>query len=158
MAHVVDRLLAQLPGLKGTAEPPAGARRSSATEIRVGGTGRLVEPPTVPGLWGRVALGLILGIMMTGWPYFHGCGLPLFGYLFAVGAVLVAGGWAAVTAWKLQNSVAHILALVLLFWGMVLAADEVLPRTGYAAIVATWQCDVPDSGPSWMRWFAASPE
>ncbi len=154
MARVVDRLLAQLPGLQGPPDPsPDASRRYFTPESRtVVGAGR-VEPPTVIGLWGRVALGMTLGIMMTAWPYFRECGLPLFGYLCAVAAVVVAGGWIATTAWKLRNGLAHILALVLLFWGLVLTADLLLPRTGYAAMQATWQCGEPDSGPSWMRWF-----
>ena len=91
---------------------------------------------------------------MTAWPYFRECGLPLFGYLGALAAVVVAGGWIAVTAWKLRNGSAHILALVLLLWGLVLTADELLSRTSYAAVPATWMCVVPDTGPTWMRWFA----
>ena len=153
MARAVDRLLAQLPGLQGAPDPPARIR-PSAGEIRTVVAGRGIEPPTLIGLWGRVALGLALGTMMTGWPYFRECGLPLYGYLFAVAAVVVAGGWIAVTAWKLRNGVAHILALVLFFWGMALTMDVLLPRSGYAAAAATWQCGEPGSGPSWMRWFA----
>ena len=157
MARVVDRLLAQLPGLQSAADQ-APAIRASGGEFRtVSGTARL-EPPTIIGLWGRVVLGMALGIMMAAWPYFRECGLPLYGYLCAVAAVVVAGGWIAVTAWRLRNGVAHILALVLLFWGLVLGADELLSRTGYAAETATWQCVVPDSGPSWMRWFAPPAE
>ena len=152
MARAVDRLLAQLPGLQGAAEPANPVFRSSVGEIHVA-SGRYVEPPTLIGLWGRVALGIALGVMMTVWPYFRDCGLPLFGYLGAVAAVVVAGGWIAVTAWRLRSGVAHILALVLLFWGLALTADELLQRTGYAAASATWQCD-PGSGPAWMRWFA----
>lgn len=153
MDRVVDRLLAQLPGLQGASAPAAGGR-SSGGEIRVVSTGPFVDQPTLIGLWGRVALGVALGVMMTAWPYFRECGLPLFGYLTAVGMEIVAGGWIAVTAWKLRNAVAHVLALILLFWGLVLTADEVLPRTGYAAAATTWQCGDPGGGPSWMRWFA----
>jgi len=153
MARVVDRLLAQLPGLQGASDSALPVFRSSDGEIHVS-SGRQVEPPTLIGLWGRVALGITLGIMMTGWPYFRECGLPLYGYLFAVAAVVVAGGWIAVTAWTLRNGVAHVLALVVLFWGLVLVADVLLPRTDYAAASATWQCGEPGSGPSWMRWFA----
>ncbi len=153
MGREVDRLLAQLPGLQGAVAPAPTAFRSAAGEIRVSG-GRYVEPPTLIGLWGRVVLGLALGTMITSWPYFRECGLPLYGYLCAVVAVVVAGGWIAMTAWKLRNGVAHILALVLFFWGFVLTLDVLLPRTGYAAASATWQCGEPGSGPSWMRWFA----
>src|SRR5580765_3773082 len=102
MARVVDRLLAQLPGLQGAPDPAASpAFRSTTGEVRVSG-GRYVEPPTLIGLWGRVALGLGLGVMMTAWPYFRECGLPLYGYLFAVAAVVAAGGWTAMTAWHLR--------------------------------------------------------
>ena len=159
MARVVDRLLAQLPGLQGGHDPsPAAPHRSHIAENRTVVGGHSFEPPTQAGLWGRVALSTALGVMMTAWPYFRECGLPLFGYLFAVAAVVVAGGWIAVTAWKLRNGIAHILALVLLFWGLVLTADELLPRSGYAAAEAHWQCVVPESGPRWMRWFAAPGE
>ena len=155
MARVVDRLLAQLPGLQGAHEPsPGPMRRPVAAETRAVGGARGIEPPTLGGLWGRLTLGLALGVMMTGWPYFRECGLPLFGYLCAVGAVIVAGGWIGVTAWKLRNGLVHIVGLVLLFWGLVLTADELLPRTGYAAVRATWQCGEAGSEPSWMRWFA----
>jgi hypothetical protein len=94
--------------------------------------------------------------MMAAYPYFRECGLPLFGYLCAVVAVIVAGGWVAVLSWQMRNEVAHILSLTLILWGLVLAADLLLPRTGYAAVPASWQCDVPESGPSWMRWFRPS--
>jgi len=154
MDRVVDRLLAQLPGLQGASDPAPTASRSVSGEIRTVSSGLRFDEPTPMGLWGRVALGLVLGVMMTAWPYFRDCGLPLFGYLAAVGTVVVAGGWIAVSAWKLRNGVAHILALIILFWGLVLTADELLPRTGYAAAAATWGCGEPGSGPSWMRWFA----
>lgn len=153
MARVVDRLLAQLPGLQDAIQPAPPVFRSSTGEMRVA-SGRYVEPPTLIGLWGRVALGLTLGVMMTAWPYYRECGLPLFGYLSALVAVVVAGGWIAVTSWKLRNVIAHVLALVLVFWGLALTADELLSRTGYAAVQATWQCGEPGSGPAWMRWFA----
>ena len=92
--------------------------------------------------------------MMLGWPYFHECGLPLFGYLLALLSVMVAGTWTAIIAWQLRSPVAHIVSLLVLFWGFLLVSSEVLPRNGYAAVSANWQCRVPDAGPSWMRWFA----
>ncbi len=44
------------------------------------------------------------------------------------------------TSWKLRNAAAHILSLILFFWGIVLAAEQVLPRIGYAAERASWRC------------------
>jgi len=112
------------------------------------------ELPGTAGLWGRVTLALALGIMMTAYPYFRACGLPLFGYLCAVAAVVLAGGWVAVLSWQTRNELAHIISLVLILWGLVLTADAFLPRIGYAAVPSTWQCGEPGSGPAWMRWFA----
>lgn len=152
MSHVVDRLLAQLPGLQGATSPVAAGGRSSAAAMRPVVSGGRIEPPTLAGLWGRMALGVALGVMMTAWPYFRECGLPLFGYLAAVAAVVLAGGWLAVISWQLRSELAHILALLLLLWGLALTLDVLLPRTGYAAVPASWQCEA-GSGPAWMRWF-----
>jgi hypothetical protein len=96
--------------------------------------------------------------MMAAYPYFRECGLPLFGYLCAVAAVVLAGAWVAVLAWQMSNEVVHLGALLLILWGLVLTADVLLPRTGYAAIPASWQCGEPGSGPSWMRWFGPPTE
>jgi len=154
MSHVVDRLLAQLPGLQGSSRDYTPARGVTASAARNVTASSSFDPPSVVGLWSRVALGVSLGLMMLGWPYFRDCGLPLFGYLTAVFALLGAGVWTAVIAWDLRNPAAHIVSLLILLWGVVLVSSEVLPRTGYAAVTATWQCQVPDSSPSWMRWFA----
>jgi hypothetical protein len=94
------------------------------------------------GLWARVLLGVVLGAVLTQWPYARACGWPLITYLGAVATVLITGGWIAVAAWKQRAAVAHALSLILLFWGIVLAAEQLLPRIGYAAKVATWQCGV----------------
>jgi hypothetical protein len=94
--------------------------------------------------------------MMAAYPYFRECGLPLFGYLCAVVTMVLAGGWVAVLSWQIRNEFAHMLSLALILWGLVLAADVLLPRTGYAAVPATWQCGEPGSGPAWMRWFGPS--
>ena len=152
MSHVVDRLLAQLPGLQGASEPVSAANRSS-TGIRTVVGGRQITLPTPAGLWGRMALGMLLGVMITGWPYFRECGLPLFGYLAAVAAIVLAGGWIAVISWKLRSEAAHVLALLLVLWGFVLIMDVLLPRMGYAAEAASWRCGQEGSGPTWMRWF-----
>ena len=154
MSHVVDRLLAQLPGLHGASAEFTPARSSVATQARTISSSSSVNPPTVTGLWCRVALIVTLAIMMLAWPYFRDCGLPLFGYLSAVLALLAAGAWITVMSWQLRSAAAHTVSLLLLLWGLVLAASEILPRTGYAAASASWQCRAPAAGPSWMRWFA----
>jgi predicted anti-sigma-YlaC factor YlaD len=154
MSHVVDRLLAQLPGLHGGSNDYTPARGAGTPAARNVSVSMPFDPPTVTGLWSRIALSVTLGLMMLSWPYFRDCGLPLFGYLAAVLALVGAGVWTAVIAWELRHAAAHIVSLLILFWGVVLISSEVLSRTGYAAVSATWHCQVPDSGPSWMRWFA----
>jgi hypothetical protein len=154
MARVVDRLLAQLPGLQGASAATSSEGRTSSGEFRMVSVPRPSELPSLAGLWGRMTLALSLGVMMAAYPYFRECGLPLFGYLCAVVAVILAGGWVAVLSWQMRNAVTHVLSLVLILWGLVLTSDILLPRTGYAAIPATWQCGEPGSGPAWMRWFA----
>jgi hypothetical protein len=88
----------------------------------------------------RLLLGILLGGAMTQWPYAHGCDLPLLGYLGAVATVMLGGAWIAFAAWRLRSGLAHVLSLMLLFWGIVLAAEQVLPRIGYAAERASWLC------------------
>lgn len=150
MAHEVDRLLAKLEssGPRGaTTETMASDDASSVIPLRPklapvvsSADGPAVVPPLA--LWGRTTLALLLGAGMLLWPYPHGCGWPLCGYVAAVGVVLLSGGWVALTAWKSRNGVVHILALVLFFWGIVLAAEQILPRIGYAAVHATWLCHI----------------
>jgi hypothetical protein len=89
-----------------------------------------------------VLLGIALGAMMTQWPYPYQCDLPLLGYLGAVATVLVVGAALAFDSWRLRSGPAHVLSLILVFWGIVLAAEQVLPRIGYAADLASWRCPV----------------
>jgi hypothetical protein len=149
MEREVNRLLAQLahsgaetiaePRLNGGGTPAAqpGARPRSS-----GPTRPVVARPrwTAPALWGRVVLGIALGAAMILWPYPHACGWALLGYLGAVAAVLLAGAWIAFASWRMRNGVTHLVSLVLFYWGLVLAAEQVLPRIGYAEDPAAWMC------------------
>ena len=95
-----------------------------------------------------VYIGIVLGVALTQWPYAQSCGLPLFLYVAAVGALALAGGWAGVSAWNHRLGVAHNVSLVLVFWGIVLASEQILPRVGYARTEETWLCTGADG-----RWF-----
>lgn len=90
--------------------------------------------------WLRVVLGIVLAAAMTQWPYPHACGLNLFAYLGAVGVVVVAGIWSAVSSWYRRLSWAHTLSLLVTLWGLGLGAAIVLPRIGYARSAALWLC------------------
>jgi len=84
----------------------------------------------------------LLGVALTQWPYDANCGWSLYAYLAAMTTLLVTAGWAAVAAWRFRNGAAHAVALVVGFWGVVLAAEQILPRIGYAAATQTWRCRV----------------
>jgi hypothetical protein len=127
------------PGLQPTVEQralPAGARPAG--------------PAAVPhkhrpmAAWARLLLGLALGVGMLFWPYPARCGVWLGLYLVGV-TVLTAGGvWAAVWTWRHRTPRAHVLALLLVLEGLVLAGLQVLPKTGYArpdaGHPANWSC------------------
>jgi hypothetical protein len=140
LARDVDRLLAQLSG----GERPASAAPSISGPqpriTRVSSSRPSVSRTERVGLWARVALALILAVLITQWPYARACGWSLAGYLGAVAMVPVTGLWIAIVSWKLRSGATHVLAFLLLLWGMMLVAERVLPRVGYAAQQAAWSC------------------
>lgn len=149
MSAEVNRLLKQLPGadptLRGSgpsSRPVSGIRPGVVTAPGGAAVSERREPTARDklGVWLRVGLAVVAGAVMTQWPYAHPCGLSLYLYLAAVAAVIVAGGWGSVSSWKLRMGVAHVTSLMVIFWGVVLAAQQVLPRIGYAAAAATWRC------------------
>ncbi len=99
---------------------------------------------TTLGVMARLVLATALGAGMAFWPYSARCGAGLFGYLAAVGVLIAAGSWSAVWTWRHRSAKAHVLSLLLVLWGGTLAAQEVLPRIGYAipseAHPASWMC------------------
>ena len=90
----------------------------------------------------RLVLAVALGVGILFWPYDARCGLGLAGYLGAVVAVAGAGIWTSVWTWRHRAAKAHVLSLLLILWGGVLGAMEVLPRVGYAKDAArvAWMC------------------
>ena len=136
----VDRLLNQLPTHQEEQAAAAAAAPRRGPVVAPGAEPAKASPREWIGTWARVALGLLIGIGMTQWPYTHGCGLKLFIYLGGVLTVIVAGVWSSLSSWKRRLGVAHILSQGLVIWGLVLAAREILPRVGYAKQAATWFC------------------
>jgi hypothetical protein len=97
--------------------------------------------------WGplaRLLVALALGVAVGFWPYDSRCGAGLAYYLTAVGVTGIAGMWSAVSSWRRHWGVGHVLSLLVFAWATVLAAREVLPKTGYAvaseAHPAAWSC------------------
>jgi uncharacterized membrane protein len=81
-----------------------------------------------------------MGLAVLQWPYGRSCGLPLVAYLGVVAFIVMTALWAGVHTWKTRLPAGHTISLALLAWGAVLAASEILPRTGYARQQAAWAC------------------
>ncbi|MGQ0646017.1 MAG: hypothetical protein ACT4P7_00510 [Gemmatimonadaceae bacterium] len=80
----------------------------------------------------RLVLASALGVGILFWPYGSRCGFALFGYLASAGLISMAGVWSAIWTWRHRSARGHLLSLLLVLWGALLAANEVLPRIGYA--------------------------
>ena len=93
----------------------------------------------------RLVLAVALGVGIVFWPYGTRCGLPLIGYLASAGLISVAGIWSAVWTWRHRSARGHMLSLALTIWGALVAANQILPRIGYArpteATPAVWLCE-----------------
>jgi hypothetical protein len=96
------------------------------------------------GAFARLLLAVALGVGVAFWPYPVRCGLLLAGYLAAVAAVIGAGVWSSIWTWRHRTAKAHVLSLLIVLWGIVLGAQQVLPRvpwpTGATSPVLTWLC------------------
>ena len=125
------------------APAPAGAApvaRASAPAAPIG-----MAPATSGfGVYARLTLAVAVGVGIIFWPYAARCGVPLMGYLGAVATVIISGFWSAVWTWRHRAARAHLLSLLVVVWGLVLAGIDILPRTGYAipteAHPAGWSC------------------
>lgn len=124
-------------------EPTAAdVRQARLTEERE--QRRRDEASDAVGAWARLLLVAALAGALSFWPYARGCGVGLYGYLGAVGAVVVGGIWVGIYSWQRQAPRAHAAAFVMVLCAATLVAIEVLPRVGYAkpdpARPATWSC------------------
>jgi len=141
----IDKHIASLPDDKLLPEPPTQSPRATPTAT-LPASGAPAEPrkTTTFGVFGRLLLAVALGVSMLFWPYPARCGFGLFGYLAAVVTVVAAGIWSAGWTWRHRSGPAHVLALLLVLWGLVLGGMEVLPRIGYATPnaghPAQWTC------------------
>ena len=128
---------ALFPTKKGEPTSPRAAAEKAATLETQRTTSTL-------GVFARLALSVALGVGILFWPYDARCGAGLAGYLVAVSAVVGSGLWSAIWTWRHRSGRGHTLSLLLILWGLVLGAMEVLPRTGYAKTdplhPATWAC------------------
>jgi hypothetical protein len=91
----------------------------------------------------RMALVLALSVAIVFWPYYARCGWELSGYFAAITTVALGGLWIAALSWHHRMPVTHALSMIVVVWGMAMAAREILPRAGYAkpdAMRTSWRC------------------
>lgn len=141
----VDKLLAKLPEADptlGRAVPTARPAQGGFPTVRTTGGTRIVAAT-----WGRLGLGLLLGVGMLVWPYSHVCGAKLLFYGIGVFTLTVSGVWSAFASWKYRKGFAHLLSILLIIWGLILVMGVVLPRIGYAGQEAVWFCPEPAPKP-----------
>jgi hypothetical protein len=135
----IDRQLASIPdeSLVPASAPKAPGERAPGAKAPPTGT-------TTVGVFARLTLALVLGVAIVFWPYSARCGLGLAGYLGAVVTLITAGVWSAVWTWRHRAAKGHVLALLLVLWGLALASADALPRVGWAKASvehpARWTC------------------
>jgi hypothetical protein len=134
----IDR---QLEQVSDQALIPAPANATPAQKVEV--VARR-EKTNTTGAVLRLLLAVALGVGMAFWPYETRCGAGVAAYLFATAVLTGAGVWSAFWSWRHRTARAHVLSLLIVLWGIVLATQEILPRTGYARPTlerpAGWLC------------------
>jgi hypothetical protein len=121
-----------------------GSPKAAATPAERGVIEKARRETSSFGVFARLLLSVALGVGIVFWPYGARCGLGLAAYLGAVGVVVASGVWSAIWTFRHRAGRAHTLSLLLILWGLVLGAIEVLPRVGYATPTpghpAIWSC------------------
>jgi len=102
--------------------------------------------------WGQLTVAIAAGASLWFWPWATRCGLNAMTFTAATGAVTALGLWSAVGSWRHRQGLAHVLSFIVMVWGLVLGAREVLPRMGYAIPTverpAEWGCEASTSLPA----------
>ena len=102
--------------------------------------------------WVKVSIAVAAAAGLMFWPWPARCGPPLLGFTAATGAVALLGVWSAIGTWRHRLGLAHVASLLVIVWGMLLGAREILPRVGYATPTADralgWSCDALPQAPA----------
>ena len=142
----IDKVIAKQGGAPAPAAQKGGAvARREATGAPAAARGPSPSRRGAAVAWFWTLLAVALAAVLPLWPYNKACGLGLALFLGATGVAGLAGLFGAVASWSNRRSFAHTLSLLALAWAGVIAAREVLARTGYAAETGTWRCE---SGPA----------
>ncbi|MFI5245695.1 MAG: hypothetical protein ACHQQR_10745 [Gemmatimonadales bacterium] len=108
---------------------PSKAAKSPAERAQVE---NVQQATSTLGVFARLALAIALGVGIVFWPYPARCGPWMVAYLGAVATLVTAGVWSSIWTWRHRAAKGHTLSLLLILWGLVLGAVDVLPRIGYA--------------------------
>ena len=96
--------------------------------------------------WLWTVLAVVLGIALLLWPYEKSCGIRLIFFLGAALLAVILAMLGAFASWTHRQGAAMLLSLIVILWAGIMAAREVLPRTGYAKEAREWTC--PASAPA----------
>jgi hypothetical protein len=159
----IDQQLASVSDeqLLATRAPPAAPGKGAAPPARAFPAAKAAAAPSVaaPGTvtrpwvsWAKVLVAIAAAAGLMFWPWPGQCGVLLLGFTAATGGVAFLGLWSAIGTWRHRLGVAHVASLLVVVWGLVLGAREVLPRTGYAVPTpdraASWRCPAATVAPS----------
>ncbi len=95
---------------------------------------------------GKLLVALAAGVGILFWPWGWRCGSDLVVFMAAVAGVTLSGVWAARSTWHHRAGKRHALALLVVLWGITLAAWQILPRAGVVvptpnlAVPSVWSC------------------
>lgn len=138
------------------AAPAAAGRAPVASPVTIpaakGAAIAAVAAKPAAGVWSswlKVAIAVAAAVGLMFWPWSPRCGVPLLGFTAATGVVALLGAWSATGTWRHRLGLAHAASLLVVLWGLLLGAREVLPRVGYAIPTAEraagWTCDAQPS-------------
>ncbi len=133
-------------------QPPAARAAAAAAPATLPASVTFV-PGVQPRTWksraivlGKLLLAAALGVAVSPviWPFEFRCGADLGLYLGGIAAATLAGVWAARSSWRHRAGFAHTASLLVVLWGLSLAAWVALPRVGLglpdAQRITVWQC------------------
>lgn len=143
----IDKLMQVEPRSAPPQAPVATAARTEPTPTRTDGgranaDGRANAAARARpiAIWAVALLGVLGAAALAVWPYDKACNLPLGIYLVGVLAVFGASVWTMRLGWATRRGAVLIIGMITMVAALALAALEVLPRTGYAKVAATWTC------------------
>jgi hypothetical protein len=112
------------------------------------GTPRVTQRRFVALAWFWALLSVLLAVALVVWPFDNTCGVRLIFFLGACLLTLLAGVLGAFTSWAHRQGPAFLLSLLAFLFAGIMAAQEILPRVGYAKEARSWTCPPPPPEPT----------